>query len=323
MEKNKKAYAVINNNDEIRFSSSSGGVFSLIAENVLINNGIVYGVRMSEDCRKAQYSRVTRIEDLKWLRGSKYLQACVGDAFQNAKKDLENGNEVLFSGTGCIINAFKLFLGKDYENLLCIDVICHGVPSPLLWQKYIEQIEKKQNKRIVGVNFRCKSEGWRDFGIKQEYCDEVVFSPKKTDPYLQMFLSDYCLRPSCHQCKAKAIRLADITLGDFWGIEHICPSMNDNLGTSFVICRTKNGETVFDRIKDGIRWNEVNYSDVIPYNIAEIRSVYRPKQRETFFIDLKKLTMEQMEKKYLSVPMKDKIKNLVKMILKYKRGVKQ
>ena len=315
MEEIIKAYAAINNNVKTRMSSSSGGVFSLIAENVLENNGIVYGVELSNDCRKAQYSRVNKLEDLDKLKGSKYLQASVCNAFKQAKRDLDEGRDVVFSGTGCVINALHLFLGKEYDNLLCVDIICHGVPSPLIWQKYVEHMENIQKSKIVKICFRCKDEGWRSFGIMQEYDGKRVFSPKKKDPYLQLFLSNCCLRPSCYKCEAKTIRMADITLGDFWGIEHFNPEMDDNLGTSFIICRTCKGNDCFERVKDKMTWDPVKYKDVIPYNIAEIQSVSRPTLRESFYSDVTKMTMQQIEKKYLSLTIKERIKEILKSII--------
>lgn len=310
------AYAAINNDLKTRLASSSGGIFSVLAEKIFSINGIVYGVGMSEDCRESIYLRITQPSELIKLRGSKYLQAFIGDTFKMAKNDLEDGKNVMFSGTPCVVNAFKLFLRKNYNNLICIDIICHGVPSPLLWKRYIDYVENKNKKEIIAVNFRCKDENWLDFGIKKDYCGHTVFSPKKTDIYLQLFLSDYCLRPACYKCRAKLERSADLTLGDFWGVEKICPDMNDNNGTSFVICRSEKGNNLFESIKSKIKYKEVTYDTVIPYNIAEIKSVNKPPQRDLFFIDLNRNTIEYMDKKYLSIPLKKKVKLQIKRIIR-------
>ena len=155
-----QTYACCYKCDNIRLHSSSGGVFSLLAQQF----EVVYGVAMTGDCYGAEFVRVEH--DIAPLRGSKYLQAKVGDAYKQAKQDLLDGRRVLFTGTGCQINGLRCFLGKDYENLLCVDVICHGAPSPALWRKYARYQEEKNGGKLSTVNFRCKDNGWKDFGMK-------------------------------------------------------------------------------------------------------------------------------------------------------------
>lgn len=138
-----KAYACYLKDDNKRMNSSSGAVFSALSSYIFSVNGVVYGVAMADDCRSAVFISVTDEEGLKKLRGSKYLQAKIGDTYKNVKKDLLDGKTVLFTGTGCQINGLKNFLQKDYNNLICVDVICHGVPSPELWRKYVYYQEKK------------------------------------------------------------------------------------------------------------------------------------------------------------------------------------
>lgn len=134
-------YAAYSKDEKLRLSSSSGAIFSLLAEQVINLGGTVYGVAMSQDCTSAEFIRVDKEDALSKLRGSKYLQAKIGNAYQQVKKDLESGLTVLFSGTGCQVNGLIGFLGKKYGNLYCVDVICHGVPSPRLWEKYVQYIE--------------------------------------------------------------------------------------------------------------------------------------------------------------------------------------
>lgn len=207
--KPKKVYAGYNVNQDARLSSSSGAVFSLLAENVLSQNGTVYGVKMSDDCYSAEFARVTDMAGLVWLRGSKYLQAKVGNTYKQIKDDLLAGKLVLFSGTGCQVNGLKNFLGKEYDNLLCVDVICHGASSPALWKKYAEYQEKKNGGKLKGINFRCKDDSWTDFGMKEVLAElpqgetKQLYISKDKDPYMQMFLRNYCLRPSCYDCAAK------------------------------------------------------------------------------------------------------------------------
>ena len=146
-----EAYACYNKNLDVRLSSSSGAIFTALAENILENNGIVYGVAMTEDCYGAEFIRVEDKQSLNKLRGSKYLQAKVGYAYKNVKNDLLAWRRVLFSGTGCQVNGLKNFLGKNYDNLLCVDVICHGVPSPALWKVYVKHLEIKNQGKLKNV----------------------------------------------------------------------------------------------------------------------------------------------------------------------------
>ena len=151
------------------------------------------------------------------------------DYYKSVKNDLNSGRIVLFSGTGCQNNGLKKYLGKDYENLYCIDVVCHGVPSPKLWRHYLEHIETINNAKIIGVNFRCKDQGWKNFGMEEiQHDKKKVYIPSSQDSFMRMFLRNYCLRPSCYECEAKLVRCADLTLADFWGINFVAPEMNDN-----------------------------------------------------------------------------------------------
>lgn len=301
-------YAAIYKNNEIREKSSSGGVFSLLAQQF----DVVYGVAMTEDCYGAEMIRVEG--DIEPLRGSKYLQAKVGDSFKRVKEDLLAGKKVLFSGTGCQINGIHMFLGKDYEGLYCLDVICHGVPSPKLWREYA-QYQEKNYGRLKHVDFRCKEGSWIDFGMKENQ----VYISKDRDSYMRMFLRDYSLRPSCYECHAKYDKTSDITIADFWGIGKVAPEMNDRKGTSLVITRTKKGQQLFDGVKDELQWKKVSYEDGVKNNPSELRSVPRPPQRDTFYEDFNQLSFEEMEKKYaadIQIPLYRRVIRKVQSIVK-------
>lgn len=312
-------YAAYAQSQELKMSSSSGAIFSLLAESVLNQDGVVYGVAMSKDCTAAEFIRVDDRNDLPKLRGSKYLQAKMGKTYQSVKADLQVGIEVLFSGSGCQVNGLKAFLGKEYKNLFCLDVICHGVPSPALWRKYVEHKEKEYGGKVVSVNFRCKDESWMDFDMKEiDENQEQVYLSKDKDLYMQMFLRDYCLRPSCYACEARKVRCSDITIADFWGIDNVAPEMNDGKGTSLVLVRTEKGKKIFNQIADSMVVKEVSYEDGVKGNPAEYKSPARPPQRDTFFSDMSTLSFFDMECKYaapLPVPLKRKIKRLIKKII--------
>ena len=312
-----KSYAAYNTDLTIRIQSSSGGVFSLIAENILNFNGIIYGVVLTEDCYSAQFDRITDRKELHKLRGSKYFQAKLGDTYNRVRNDLKSGKKVLFTGTGCQINGLRQFLGIEYENLVCVDVVCHGVPSPKLWRAYAKYQESKYGK-LESVNFRCKDDSWKDFGMKENQ----LYIPKSKDAFMNMFLDNYCLRPACYECHAKHYKKSDMTIADFWGIENVAPKMNDGRGTSLVITRTDKGQELFDSIKNELKWKEVSYEEGVKGNPSEYSSVARPQQRDTFFTDLEKMTFKEMEKKYaadikVSLPRKAvrKIKRTIKKIL--------
>ena len=299
-------------NHEIRCKSSSGGLFSAIASRY----EVVYGVAMTDDCYGAEFRRMT--DDLSPLRGSKYFQARVGDTFQQVKQDLEDGRQVLFTGTGCQINGLLMFLQKKYPNLLTVDVVCHGVPSPKLWRAYADFREAQYGK-LESVNFRCKDHTWKNYEMRENQ----LFISMSKDPFMRIFLSNYCLRPACYQCHAKNMKMSDLTIADFWGIENVAPEMDDGMGISLVITRTDKGQTVFNEIEHELKWKEVTYEDGVRENPAEYRSPIKPEQRNHFFCDLETLTFTEMIEKYASpkkvprsVIIKRKIKSLIRKALR-------
>lgn len=323
--KPEKVYACYNRDKDVRLSSSSGAVFSSLAEYVFSRNGAVYGVAMSEDCYSAEFIAVTDRSGLTKLRGSKYLQAKVGNTFKKVKVELQAGKLVLFTGTGCQVNGLKVFLGKDYDNLICMDVICHGAPSPALWKKYAEYQEKKNGGKLKGINFRCKDDSWTDFGMKEVLADipqgetKNLYISKDKDPYMRMFLRDYCLRPSCYDCAAKNVKMADLTVADFWGINDVAPEMNDGNGTSLILIRTDKGMKAFETISSKLKLKEVTYEEGVRCNPAEYKSCSRPPQRDTFFKDMDVMEFEELEKKYASpikVTFKSRVKRKVKNTIK-------
>jgi len=306
------AFAAFNNSTKERLMSSSGGMFILLARQILSWGGVVYGVSMSPKCDFAEYVRAQDFGAIFPLLRSKYMQARVGSTFKRVQEDLENRLPVLFTGTGCQINGLKCYLNKNYDNLYAVDVVCHGVPSPMLWRKYIGWIENKYQSEIKSVNFRCKDSGWADFGIKK-ITDrrKQIFTSQKMDPYMQMFLKNYCLRPSCYECAAKKYKLADMSIADFWGIEDVVPEMNDNKGISMVIVRTEQGKKLFRAIEKDISYLTIEYKDAIKKNPAEFSSVVRPEQRNDFFEDMIAMNFGDLSQKYVPIPFKRKVKNII------------
>jgi len=298
-----KTYAAYYNNPA-RMNSSSGGIFSLIATQF----DVVYGVAMSKDCYGAEFVRITD-GNIEALRGSKYLQAKIGDTFAKVKSDLLNSVNVLFTGTGCQINGLKCYLQKEYTNLTTVDVICHGTPPAKLWKKYVRFLEYK-NDKLKEVNFRYKGTVPKSLGRKEGY----IFSPKEQDAYMNLFLENCCLRPACYNCHAKFWKKSDITIGDFWGINEIAPELNDGKGVSLVIVRTEKGKDLFEKIKGCLVFKEVPYDDAVKNNPLEFRSVQKTSKRDTFFIDLNYMTFKELRRKYSAVSIGIRVKNCLKRI---------
>jgi len=293
------AYACINKNEDIRLKSSSGGIFTLTAGKIIEDRGVVFGAGFNEKF-EVVHSFVETKEELEKFCGSKYVQSKIGETYKHAKDILESGRKVLFSGTPCQIAGLKAFLRKSYENLFCVDIICHGVPSPKVWQKYVSYQEKNNGSIVQRIAFRQKNEGWKRYSVSllfqndTEYCQTL-----DKDLYMRAFLKDVCLRPSCYSCKFKTLhRESDITLADFWGIQNILPEMDDDKGTSLVFINSDNGKYMFDQIRDKILYKEVDIHQAITYNPAAIKSAKYNQKRESFFQNLDRFPFDKLVKKY-------------------------
>lgn len=305
-----KAYGFNTLDDEIRRESSSGGAFSAFSQYILDRGGVVFGVELSSDCRHAEFTAVTDKNELYRLRKSKYMQADTGDSFKQALNYLNEGREVLFTGTPCQINGLKKFLNKDFENLICADIVCHGAPSEKLWNRYVDYMNEKPDGKISSVNFRCKKNGWKQYGIEiKKENNSTVLEERAKNPYISMFLDDYCLRPSCYDCKAKGNNLSDITMGDFWGIDNVLSEMNDDKGSSLIIVRTAKGRRLLEAIENNALIKETEYEKAVSYNPAEFKSVERPQKRQNFYEDLNNESFERMIKLYATEPLKERIKD--------------
>lgn len=237
----KKTLAVINKNEMIRKESSSGGAFSLIAEKVIKAGGVVFGARFDEQWQVI-LDYTDSEEGITAFRGSKYVQAKNNEAYKMCESFLKEGRDVLFTGTPCHISGLKHFLRKEYDNLLLVDIVCHGVPSYIVWKTYLDVLDKS-SKGITSVNMRDKSRGWKQYSYKIMGEEGSLFDDYASKSlYLQGFARNYYLRPSCYNCKSKNGRShSDLTLADFWGIEKIDDAFNDDKGTSAVLVNTDKG----------------------------------------------------------------------------------
>ena len=309
------AFGVNAKDKKIRYESSSGGIFSLCAEERLSIGGVRCGAVLSDDRKSLMHVLIDDIEGLEKMRKSKYLQSQIKDTYSEIEVILDTGRMVLFSGTPCQVAGLKNFLGKKYSNLLTIEVVCHGVPSPELWKRYIEWIEKRYGKRVKDVNFRSKKNSWIRFDIDKILDDgEHIHDYHGDDPYYALFLKNYCLRPSCYLCQTKME--ADISLGDLWGIEEIAPELNDDKGTSLVLLNTEKGREMWMKVQEKTVFQEVIYEKVVDKNMCIEMPVLRPMSRDTFFKDMKKMSFGKLAYKYQYPTFRMKIKHMIKSIIK-------
>lgn len=281
-------YAAINKDETIRKDSSSGGMFHLFAEQILKEGGIVFGAGFDADWEVCHQS-VEMVADLERLRVSKYLQSRVETSFQEVVEHLRAGRKVLFAGTPCQCAALRRFVGKNDENLILVDFICHGVPSPKIWRKYLALRANK--KEIRRISFRNKNLSWERYLLAISYgnANKYLAADLTTDLYLQGFLQNLYLRPSCHNCHfCKKNRPSDITLADFWGVQEESPSMYDGKGTSLIFIQSTKGRNLFNQIKDHAKIMEQDFERAILHNPSMITSSTPSPKRTAFFQDVQR-----------------------------------
>lgn len=245
-------YASMNTNESIRKQSSSGGVFSLLAGRTIKEGGIVFGARFDEKW-EVTLDWTDSLDGIAAFRGSKYLQSKVGESYKQAESFLKQGRQVLFTGSPCQVAGLKHYLRKEYNNLFTVDFLCHGVPSPKVWRLYLKEWCEKESIRLESLShiaFRSKELGWKNFSLKLETTDGKVKTESfRENIFMRAFLRDMILRPSCYVCPSKSGKSAsDITIADYWGIQNVCPEIDDDKGTSLVMVNTKKGKDVYDSL---------------------------------------------------------------------------
>ncbi len=301
-------YAAKNKLKEVRMQSSSGGIFTIIAEEVINNKGVVFGARFDENW-EVKHDFTEKREELSAFRGSKYIQSINDNAYLKTEQFLQQGRTVLFSGTPCQIAGLHLFLRKEYDDLITIDLICHGVPSPGVWNKYLAETVnkyKKNNNEISSISFRDKTTGWKKSGFTISRFDESLHKNTilhseilEENQYFKGFQKELYLRPSCSFCCAKSLKSnSDITLGDFWGINYLMPNFDDDKGISVVLVNTLKGKIYFSKIADKMEYWKSNYSVIYKYNRFIIDSANQSKYREKFFNNYKDENVSSLIKKY-------------------------
>lgn len=300
-QKNKKENTIIDclvaKSRTIESDSASGGIFAVAAKYVLQKNGIVFGASYNERFQVV-HTYITNVSELDKLQGSKYVQSKIGYTFRQAEKFLKKGKLVLFSGTACQIAGLKQFLGQSYEKLICIDIVCHGVPAPRVWEKYLECFHNKE--KIDKINFRNE----KRIEEKKFY---IHFNNGKTyekvypqDPFVWGFCYDFFLRNTCYDCMFKKDRgNADITIGDAWGMKQYAPMLFRKKGkVSILIVNTENGNRLLQEFKKDLEFQNVQIEWIIKNNKMLRCSALYNKNREMFFCELKKRRFKSVMKKY-------------------------
>lgn len=250
-----KIYAAKHKTSGIRAQSTSGGAFTALSDEVLRQGGVIYGAAYDEKFN-VKHIRVTDVMGRNCLRGSKYVQSNMGSCYQDVRQDLDEGYKVLFSGTPCQIASLRTFLKKEYENLIMVDIVCHGVPSNKIWQDYLYLIQQKIGHKVVAVNHREKAKtGWHHPQVKLEFDDSKPHNFHGIQSYFQLFNTNLCLRPSCLYCKFLSYaRPSDISIADYWGIERFRKDFDDNKGTSMILLNTEKGIKLFEKIKTDLEY---------------------------------------------------------------------
>lgn len=277
-----------------RMLSQSGGAFSVFAEKILSNRGVVYGVRFLDG--KAKYCRIDKLSCLKHIRGSKYLQAEVGNIYACVAEDITNNKKVLFSGTACHIDGlcnYLKFKKISTDNLITIDIICHGVVSPEMFANYKRYLEREYKGILKSFNFRDKSYGWHGHITTFKIGNKLI----KSKNYVRLFYSNFCLRSSCYECKyADLRRISDITIGDCWGIGDYFPDFDDNKGVSLIILNTNKGKELFQRSDYEFDWIRIKKEQALQPNL--VGPTKKPSNYLCFWSDYEKYGFEYVLFKY-------------------------
>lgn len=269
--------------DAVRYASSSGGMFSILAEYVFERQGVVYGAAFNDEM-KVVHKEAQDLEELEALKKTKYVQSNLKDIYRSVQTQLEAGRWVLFCGTPCQAQALRLFLNQEYLKLIVMDLICYGVPSPGVWADYVKYLERRFGGKMSQFYFRDKRN--RDDG---HTCAYVTDGREQTgalygDVYCRMYFANDIIRPSCHVCRyCTPDRDSDFTVGDFWGIEKVRPDMDDRMGTSAVILHTEKAREIWEQIKGRLRWFECKKEDMLQPRLKEPTTAAKGRGQFMFF----------------------------------------
>lgn len=304
------AYACKNRDESMRLGSSSGGIFNILCRYAVLNNGVVFGAAFNKKF-EVIHTYAETLNDCNKFYGSKYVQSSIVNSYKKAKEFLDSNRIVIFSGTQCQIKGLNMFLQKKYLNLVTVEVICHGVPSPLVFKKYIENLKKDNKSEIKLIKFRDKNVGWHKFSYLTKFKNGKIYSQSlEKDIFMQGFLKDLYLRPSCYECKAKGNKSnSDFSLADYWGIEEIHRKFDDDKGVSLVILNSQKSLNIFDAISSDMEIIKSNLEYAIKYNPAIIKSANYNKNRKKYFRIIDKVNVNEGIIKYTKLNFTRRVKS--------------
>lgn len=309
------AYAC-RNADEVRMKSSSGGIFTALSDRVLESGGAVYGACF-DSTMVLRHTKAMTSQQRDAMRGSKYIQSTLAGIYRQVKANLKEGLPVLFTGTPCQVAALKAFLGKEQENLLTVDVICHGVPSPDVWAQFVAYINRKYNGQMTDYAFRNKAVSWRRYSPKVRFADgRQVGENNHTGAFIELFRYDVCMRPSCTGCRFASLhREGDITIGDFWGIENVLPQLDDSKGVSAVMVNSEKGEKAILALEAGLELTPCTQEQIAARQPNLICPSRFSNKAEAFQKDMQTMEFSAILKKYTRVGVKRRVIDLLKKVL--------
>lgn len=319
-----QGYIVRNNDPAIVEESTSGGVFTALAMQVLCDGGVVYGAGYDADMRVV-CKRADTAETLKEMRGSKFVQSDLGTAFKSIKQVLDEGTRVLFSGTPCQVEGLISFLRGKPENLICVDFVCRGVPSPMLWRNYVQMMEKKYGAKMVGARFKHKTYGYHATTMKIDFANEkVYYGSGRVDPMMKAFVTELASRPSCSACSFKTLqRCSDITMFDCYNFTKLTGMQDDNKGYSSVFVQSKTGTELFEKIRDKMMVYPANVEALIQANGVMVRNSARANpKREAFYRYVGQCPIDEAMQKISPITFKDRCVEATKGVI-YKTGLIQ
>ena len=333
-----KVYAAKNKNEQIRLNSSSGGVFTLLAEHTIAQGGVVFGAKFNKDW-EVIHDYTETMDGIAAFRGSKYVQSRIGETYKLAEQFLKDGRKVLFIGTPCQIAGLKLFLRKEYDNLLTVDFVCHGVPSPKVFRMYLDEIIAREgvagkntvsfhpiNKRnlIRDIKFRDKKLGWKKFSFVLTLSatqgaekNSVLFTETlDKNVFMKGFLKDLYLRPSCYQCPSKSLKSgSDLTIADYWGIENAIPDFDDDKGVSLVMINSDDGDCFYKNVR--VEQLQTLYKDALVSNQSIEKSCKIPEERSSFFLLFEKRNLLWLINMLTKTPFLVRVKLQIKRVIRF------
>lgn len=318
-----RAFIVQHRDAQVLQESTAGGAFTAIAEYVLAQNGVVFGVGLSDDLR-VHHLYVENAGQLSLFRNSKYVQSDVGaETFRQVRRFLQQGRLVCFSGTPCQIEGLHRYLGKRYHNLVLVDVVCHAVPSLLIFRRYVEYQQDRAQARVRSVRFRDKFYGYKysSMNVALDGDRKAYHCGADADPWLRAFLSNICDRPSCYACQfKKRYRVSDYTIWDCFHVGRFSKELDNDKGATRMLVHTDRGREIWDAIKDDLHYVEVNPDAAVAGAREIYHSVPMNDRRDEFFLDANRMNGTQLFEKYFPRTARVRMEHCVRMLC-YRLGI--